>query len=153
MCAPAVALETVGAERIHLLRYMSNAYILFALSSSPYYIRNSSYAFKIAMDEERVGTADYHLHYNDGQNELPARYTRGQKQRGGKRRKTTLAKRERQRESVALDEVKLKTDVEPIAIEEPPYKISSEDSSASSVDEDYEIDSIASSIEGALTYV
>ena len=99
------------------------------------------------MDEERGGTAEYHLH---DQNELPARYT---KQRGGKRRKTTMAKREkREQESLALDEIQLKADVEPIAREER-YKISSEDSSSSSVDEDYEVDSIASSIENALTYV
>lgn len=99
------------------------------------------------MDEERAGTTEYRLH---DQSELPARYT---KQRGGKRRKTTIAKREkRKQESLELDEIELKADVEPIAKEER-YKISSEDSSSSSVDEDYEVDSITSSIENALTYV
>ena len=99
------------------------------------------------MDEERAGTTEYRLH---DQSELPTRYT---KQRGGKRRKTTIAKREkRKQESLELDEIELKADVEPIAKEER-YKISSEDSSSSSVDEDYEVDSITSSIENALTYV
>ena len=87
-------------------------------------------------------------------NALPARYSR-QIPRGGKRRKTTLAKRQ---QSLAKLEKQLSGEFS--SDEETPkrvgdgeekYKIPSEDSSLSSVDENYEIDSIASSIEESLT--
>ena len=92
---------------------------------------------------------------------LPARYRSQQNPRGGKRRKTTLAKRqktlERLRSQDFDDEEKVSPPVEPAGYREEGgspvdrYKIASEDSSQSSVDENYEIDSIASSIEESLT--
>ena len=72
---------------------------------------------------------------------LPARYTR--QPRGGKRRKSTLVKREKWFSLEMQDET-------PLTGEEK-YKIPSEDSSGSSVDENYEIDSISSSIVDSLT--
>jgi hypothetical protein len=83
---------------------------------------------------------------------LPARY----RTRGGKRRKTTIAKREkslkleRQRsQEFTNGESSSQGHWHPRSGEEK-YKISSD--SNSSVDEDYEVDSIASSIEESLTW-
>ena len=86
-------------------------------------------------------------------NALPARYRTRQTPRGGKRRKTTLAKRQ---QSLIKLEKKLSRDfssdedISSPADGEEKYKIPS-DGSGSSVDEDFEVDSIASSIEESLT--
>lgn len=96
------------------------------------------------MAAEGLETANY-VTYEE--NALPARYKSRQKQRGGKRRKTTLVKREKLwRKSLQLQDIQ--ADEHP---SEEKYKIPSDDSSASSVDENYEIDSIASSIPESLT--
>lgn len=79
--------------------------------------------------------------YESAEDTIPTRY-----QRRGKRRKTTLAKREKQ---------SIKLEMQDIAIDmrsnEEKYRISGDNSSESSVDENYEVDSIASSIEEHLT--
>lgn len=89
------------------------------------------------MDEENFETTNY----VSVEDKLPARYQT--RQRGGRRRQTTIDKREKR--SIKLQDI-------PPAVHstEKRYKIG-EDSSDSSVDEDYEVDSIASSIEEALT--
>ena len=90
---------------------------------------------------------------------LPPRYrTRQNQPRGGKRRKTTLVKRQKTLErlrSFEFDPDEEQEDVPPRAPKfaegDERYRIASEDSSLSSVDENYEVDSIASSIEESLT--
>ena len=80
----------------------------------------------------------------DKASDLPSRYTR--QPRGGKRRQTTIAKRERSQLSLDLQ------NIPNVESEGGKYKIySGDDSSDSSVDENYEVDSIASSIDDTLT--
>ena len=106
-----------------------------------------SYVSYDADDRSQISPAD---------NALPARYRTRQTPRGGKRRKTTLAKRQ---QSLVKLEKQLSREFssdEETSKSPPPgdgeerYKIPSDDS-GSSVDEDYEVDSIASSIEETLT--
>ena len=100
-------------------------------------------------DDTQLSSAD---------NALPARYRTRQTPRGGKRRKTTLAKRQQSlvklekqlSREFSSDEETSKHPPPPPGDGEERYKIPSDDSS-SSVDEDYEVDSIASSIEETLT--
>jgi tetrahydromethanopterin S-methyltransferase subunit F len=107
-----------------------------------------SYVSYDADDRSQISSAD---------NALPARYRTRQTPRGGKRRKTTLAKRQ---QSLVKLEKQLSREFssdEETSKSPPPgdgeerYKIPSDDS-GSSVDEDYEVDSIASSIEETLTW-
>ena len=87
--------------------------------------------------------------------ELPSRYT-AKKTRGGRRRQTTLKKREQRKQT---RERELRDDEQQMKEEESPqvpnagekYKLSCDSSSDDSPDEDYEVDSIASSIDETLT--
>lgn len=79
------------------------------------------------------------------EDKLPSRYQT--RQRGGKRRQTTIDKMEKR--SLRLPMRDIKSDVHST---EEKYKISEDSSdSESSVDENYEVDSLASSIEESLT--
>lgn len=87
--------------------------------------------------------ADESLSYRnfDEKPTVPARY-QTRNTRGGQRRKSTLAKIQK-RATIEMEEVQ-STELK--------YKLSTEDSSDdSSVDEEYEVDSIASSISEQLT--
>ena len=96
------------------------------------------------MAEEKHETCHYVPYTKDlpTDNAMPARYR--PTPRGGKRRQTTIAKRQ---SHLSLD------DPERRQSREEKYKISSDDSSISSVDENYDVDSITSSIEETLTLV
>lgn len=75
------------------------------------------------------------------EDKLPSRYQT--RQRGGKRRQTTIDKREKR---------SLRLPMQDMHSTEERYKISEDSSdSESSVDENYEVDSLASSIEESLT--
>lgn len=77
------------------------------------------------------------------EDKLPSRYQT--RQRGGKRRQTTIDKMEKRSLRLPMRDIKSDSTEER-------YKISEDSSdSESSVDENYEVDSLASSIEESLT--
>lgn len=87
---------------------------------------------------------------------LPARYHSRVTPRGGKRRKTTQVKRQQSLHQLETSFSLGSIDNEPpkkswSTEKEERYRLDSEDSSLSSVDENYEVDSVASSIEESLT--
>ena len=107
---------------------------------------------------EELGIRDVSNVAHSRSAELPSRYT-AKKTRGGRRRQTTLNKRKQLKQT---KEEEIRDDHEQQIEEEErahvpnvvdKYKLSYDSSSDDSPDENYEVDSIASSIEEGLTYV
>ena len=94
------------------------------------------------MAENKELDTSYEAYEMTTRDDLPSRYSR---QRGGKRRQTTLDKKRQ------LQQAKEEVEEDEAASSTKKYRIPSDDSSESTVDENLEVDSIASSIEETLT--